>query len=251
MSSYARLDTSGAAPTESDDDERQLLETLKTEIQGKSTTANRVSIDFKKSGSPRDRDQLQLLVNEIHDRTRKMNDLLRKRKRRREHDLSSGIGAAATTGFNTYSSDTKYDEFTLGMQGKLEKYRTILGADAVRAETLSSSVDFSKQNSSTFIADHMGQQQQLREEQDEQLDQISHGVSRLKVQSENIREEVVQQKTMLDTLETEVTTAQERLRSAAKRLDTIMNQMSDKKKICCVVLLVFVLGILIAVLVTS
>lgn len=94
------------------------------------------------------------------------------------------------------------------------------------------------------------QQEMMRRQQDESLEQIEEGVGRLKQTSYLIRDELEQQHGMLETLSTEVDTTREKLRVASKKLDTLLTEMPNNGKICTIVVLTIILGILIVITMT-
>eukprot|EP00760_Papus_ankaliazontas_P003420 PhM_4_TR11606/c0_g1_i1/m.60702/K08498/STX6; syntaxin 6 len=97
----------------------------------------------------------------------------------------------------------------------------------------------------------LDQQRVLRDQQEQNLGQIEAGVTRLRHTAVAINDELSEQHGMLDTLDNEVDGTREKLRAAANKLDKVMTEMSDRGKVCCIVVLMFILGVLIAILVAT
>eukprot|EP00759_Apiculatamorpha_spiralis_P012926 PhF_6_TR19772/c0_g1_i1/m.28838/K08498/STX6; syntaxin 6 len=119
--------------------------------------------------------------------------------------------------------------------------------------TVLSSSNIPKNNNHTSNTHDMmlRQHEMMREQQDEGLELIEQGVGRLKQTAALINDELTQQKTMLDKLSDEVDETRDKLKMATKKLDKLMTEMSDRGKVCCIVVLMFILGAMIAILIAT
>eukprot|EP00759_Apiculatamorpha_spiralis_P012927 PhF_6_TR19772/c0_g1_i2/m.28839/K08498/STX6; syntaxin 6 len=120
--------------------------------------------------------------------------------------------------------------------------------------TVLSSSNIPKNNNHTNNNTHdmmLRQHEMMREQQDEGLELIEQGVGRLKQTAALINDELTQQKTMLDKLSDEVDETRDKLKMATKKLDKLMTEMSDRGKVCCIVVLMFILGAMIAILIAT
>eukprot|EP01064_Diplonema_japonicum_P022416 TRINITY_DN3216_c0_g1_i1.p3 TRINITY_DN3216_c0_g1~~TRINITY_DN3216_c0_g1_i1.p3 ORF type:complete len:222 (+),score=55.93 TRINITY_DN3216_c0_g1_i1:990-1655(+) len=80
--------------------------------------------------------------------------------------------------------------------------------------------------------------------QNEELEQLSHAVVRVKEVSGAINEEIKTQDTLLDKLTGKVEAVTDRMRQTNKKVDKIVEKMSTKRQYACIALLVVVLVIL-------
>ena len=106
-------------------------------------------------------------------------------------------------------------------------------------------------DSNDFIKNQMHQQELMEMEQQQSLDVLHHGVVGLREKAKTIGGELNDQEKMLTAVDTKVSGVQDRLSQATKRVNDLLDSMSDRGKICCILLLVFVLGILAAVVITG
>ena len=84
-------------------------------------------------------------------------------------------------------------------------------------------------------------------EQDEILERLGHGVQRVRAHAVNIREEVQSQTTMFDSISTEVERVMEKLGSVNAKINVILENMSNCKKIMIIFLLFGILLTLIMI----
>ena len=102
-----------------------------------------------------------------------------------------------------------------------------------------------------LVQDSQLEQQQLREEEARVLESLTHGMGALRQKATIIDEEVDEQEDLIDAIDTDVTTIQGKISVMTKKVNHILDNMSDRGKTCLILLLCFILGMLIAVLVTS
>jgi len=91
------------------------------------------------------------------------------------------------------------------------------------------------------------QQQQMLTKQDEQLDQVLDGVTRLKTMGQDIHTELDLHKHLLDDLDEAIDRTDERLRMNTQRVDTV----NEKAGGCCALLTIVLLFVLIIILISS
>lgn len=102
-----------------------------------------------------------------------------------------------------------------------------------------------------FLHDHV--QQQLEEEQvhEATLDRLSVGVQKLHGKASTISVEIEEQEGELQQMDKEVTGVQNHLSQASKKVNHLLDNMSEKGRICCVLLLCLIAGVMLAILVSG
>ena len=98
-----------------------------------------------------------------------------------------------------------------------------------------------------FFNMQMETQQEEMVVQDAALDRLHHNVITMKQQAVEARDEMIQQDESLQKLHTVSDMLLSRVSVANQKVDVMLNSMSNKGKICLIVMLCLVLGIMIAV----
>jgi hypothetical protein len=93
--------------------------------------------------------------------------------------------------------------------------------------------------------------EQLKREEQATLESLHRGVTSLKHKAITINEEAEEQDNMLKTLEVDVTTLQGKVLLVNRRVNTMLDQMSQKSKVCVIVVLIIILGALLMILVST
>lgn len=97
-----------------------------------------------------------------------------------------------------------------------------------------------------FIGQHTELQHEQIAEQERSLDVLSQGVGNLRVTAVTIADEMNEQAQMLDDVDGRVDNLSDKLRSVNAKVDKVIQGMSTNGKLCCITLLVLVVGMLIA-----
>jgi hypothetical protein len=95
-----------------------------------------------------------------------------------------------------------------------------------------------------FLRAHHEEQQSMMESQDQSLSRIQHGLEHLKHNATEMHNEMDRQEAMLVDVQGRVDMLKEKMAAANKKVDHLLENMSDCKKICIIVVLCFVLGFL-------
>lgn len=104
-----------------------------------------------------------------------------------------------------------------------------------------------RKENDTFIDGQSQQQSMIMKEQDTQLDEVGETIGVLKQMGTVIHNELEEQEELLDDLDSEMSSTQDRLSRTLAKVDKALNISKDKKQSCCIVLLVLLLIILIIV----
>eukprot|EP00039_Didymoeca_costata_P028303 m.20614 g.20614 ORF g.20614 m.20614 type:complete len:251 (+) comp6897_c0_seq1:305-1057(+) len=107
-----------------------------------------------------------------------------------------------------------------------------------------------EERNSEFIEDQSQKQQQIIREQDKQLTEVGSSIGVLKTMGTAIGNELEDQNRLLDELDHELETTQDRLKRTIQRVDKVLGISKDGKQSCCICLLILILIILIIVYVS-
>lgn len=104
----------------------------------------------------------------------------------------------------------------------------------------------SRQNNdgNDFMLAHEEEQRRLVGEQDTTLDRMHQGLGNIQNNALLMKGEMEKQDDMLETAHRQMDVLKDRLKAANDRVDYLLNNMSDCKKICIIVVLCLVLGFL-------
>lgn len=91
-----------------------------------------------------------------------------------------------------------------------------------------------------LVAQEYAQREETKQ-QDEVIDRLTYGLQELRETGININDELEQQDEMLTEVERDMTGVQVRLRAANAKVDKLLASMSNKGKICTIVVLICVL----------
>uniref|UniRef100_A0A7S1IK30 t-SNARE coiled-coil homology domain-containing protein n=1 Tax=Eutreptiella gymnastica TaxID=73025 RepID=A0A7S1IK30_9EUGL len=103
-----------------------------------------------------------------------------------------------------------------------------------------------EQDTDKFVDGHMQAQQEMLEDQDETLDDLTVAVKKLKVTGVEIQAELKVHDELLDDLGGEMDTLQGKMKNAQRQLTKALNEANKNTQICCIAVLV---GILMAIIV--
>ncbi|CBZ26751.1 putative syntaxin [Leishmania mexicana MHOM/GT/2001/U1103] len=92
-----------------------------------------------------------------------------------------------------------------------------------------------------FISAQAFAQREEEKVQDEVLDRLTFGLRELRETGLHIHEELDTQEAMLDNVDRDISGVQVRLRAANAKVDKLLASMSNKGKICTIVMLIFIL----------
>lgn len=92
-----------------------------------------------------------------------------------------------------------------------------------------------------FITAQAFAQREEEKVQDEVLDRLTFGLRELRETGVNIHEELDTQEVMLENVDRDISGVQVRLRAANAKVDKLLASMSNKGKVCTIVLLIFIL----------
>ncbi|KAG5480089.1 hypothetical protein CUR178_06141 [Leishmania enriettii] len=95
--------------------------------------------------------------------------------------------------------------------------------------------------SDEFISAQTFAQREEEKVQDEVLDRLTFGLRELRETGLNIHEELDTQEVMLDNVDRDISGVQVRLRAANARVDKLLASMSNRGKVCTIVMLIFIL----------
>lgn len=105
----------------------------------------------------------------------------------------------------------------------------------------------SMENGEYLHQEHEAQQGMMKE-QDEVIDRLHAGVTRVKANAVVINEELSKQDRMLNELDKDMTAVQNKLEGAISRVGKLLDAADDKKKFICIFVLLVVLGVLVMLL---
>ncbi|GET88237.1 syntaxin, putative [Leishmania tarentolae] len=92
-----------------------------------------------------------------------------------------------------------------------------------------------------FISAQTFAQREEEKVQDEVLDRLTFGLRELRETGLHIHEELDMQEVMLDNVDRDISGVQVRLRAANAKVDKLLASMSNKGKVCTIVVLIFIL----------
>ncbi|KPI85146.1 putative Syntaxin [Leptomonas seymouri] len=92
-----------------------------------------------------------------------------------------------------------------------------------------------------FITAQTCAQREEEKVQDEVLDRLTYGLRELRETGVNIHEELDVQETMLNEVDRDVSGVRVRLRAANAKVDKLLASMSNRGKVCTIVMLIFIL----------
>ncbi|KAG5505645.1 hypothetical protein JKF63_04980 [Porcisia hertigi] len=92
-----------------------------------------------------------------------------------------------------------------------------------------------------FISAQAFAQREEEKHQDEALDRLTFGLRELRETGLIIHEELDTQDVMLDDVDRNISSVQMRLRAANQKVDKLLASMSNKGKVCTIVILTFIL----------
>jgi len=105
-----------------------------------------------------------------------------------------------------------------------------------------------QQDNDNFITGHHQRQEQLINQQDDDLDALSHTVATLGNMGEAINSELVQQARILEDMEGEVDKTSGRLSNVVKKVNRLLESTSDRVQWCIIIsLLLILVGLVIVV----
>lgn len=95
-----------------------------------------------------------------------------------------------------------------------------------------------------YLRAHREEQEIMVASQDASLMRIHHGLATLKHNATEINTELGQQEELLEEAQSRMDLLKEKMAAANLKVDTLLNNMSDCKKICVIIVLCIVLGFL-------
>ncbi|ESL09403.1 syntaxin [Trypanosoma rangeli SC58] len=131
----------------------------------------------------------------------------------------------------------------------VRSFRDSVEARVVETEKTFSSASFTDDHvNDAFILRQEQAQRQVHMEQDRILDRLSVGLRELRETGVNVNDELQQQEILLKEAQQNVEGVQARLRVVNAKVDKLLASMSNRKKICTIVILIVALVILASVL---
>ena len=117
-------------------------------------------------------------------------------------------------------------------------------------------MDAAKNADVGYSADHVGRtseammsematQETLKEEQDEALERLTAGVRNVKHKAVLIGDELKEQDKMLNDLDKDMSQLELKIEGAVKKIGALIDNSSDKKKMICIIVLMFILAFLV------
>jgi len=132
---------------------------------------------------------------------------------------------------------TEKDKKSLMGKGKYSRY-----------ERLEQEIQDSNQG---FIDDQQQSQTMIMREQDSQLEEVGQTIGNLRHMGEMINDELESQNDLLDEMDTEMNTTQERLLAVMRKVDKTLAISRDGKQSCCICLLIIIVLALMLVYLTK
>ncbi|RNE98707.1 syntaxin [Trypanosoma rangeli] len=131
----------------------------------------------------------------------------------------------------------------------VRSFRDSVEARVVETEKAFSSASFADDHANdAFMLRQEQTQRQVHMEQDLILDRLSVGLRELRETGVNVNDELQQQEILLEEAHQNVEGVQARLRVVNAKVDKLLASMSNRRKICTIVILIVVLVILASVL---
>jgi len=122
--------------------------------------------------------------------------------------------------------------------------------DSARARPSSTQAKLQRaheEDNQNFIGDQSQEQEMLMRRQDEQLDDLSHSVSRIGLVSLNIGQELDEQGNMLEDLEEDLDGVKARLGAMTRKLQNVIKKSGFKGQLIMIVVLLVLLVVLIMI----
>lgn len=96
-----------------------------------------------------------------------------------------------------------------------------------------------------FLQSQLDEQDEMTRDQDQALDRIHSSLKSIQNNATVIHEELGRQEGLLDTAQKGMDVLKVKLATANQKVDTLLNSMSDCRKICIIIVLCIILGFLV------